>query len=190
MGENMTIGLSNAEAALLGMLSEGPMYPYQIEQEVECRSMRDWTELSMSSIYKLLNKLEKEGLALRTNEVSKENRLRKLYSVSDEGKNALYDKLVSLLSNPEHIRWQVDIGTYNCDLLPPKVVQDSLKEYRKALEKVIKCYEELHKYLKDCGCPTHRFAIATRPIFLLKGEIEWVDSYMEQLASESESREG
>lgn len=183
----MTTELSNAEAALLGMLSEGPMYPYQIEQEVECRSMRDWTELSMSSIYKLLAKLEKQGFVLRTNEISKENRIRKLYSVSDEGKKALHAKLVELLSNPEHIRWQVDIGTYNCDLLPAKVVQSSLKEYRKALEKSIKCYQELQKYLKDCGCPTHRFAIATRPIFLLKGEIKWVDSYLEQFASEAES---
>ncbi len=175
--------LSNAEAALLGLLSEGPMYPYQVEQEVECRSMRDWTELSMSSIYKLLARLEKQGLVLRANEVSKENRLRKRYSLSDDGKKALHDKLVALLSSPEHIRWQVDIGTYNCDLLPAKVVQKSLKEYRKALEKSIKCYEELHQYLRDCDCPPHRFAVANRPIFLLKGEIEWVDAYLAWLAS-------
>jgi DNA-binding PadR family transcriptional regulator len=170
--------ISNAEAALLGLLSEQPMYPYQIEQEVECRSMRDWTELSMSSIYKLLAKLEKAGLVLRANEVSPENRLRKQYSISDEGKKALQDKLARLLSEPEHIRWQVDIGTYNCDLLPLKVVKKSLKEYRKGLEKNIKCYEELLKFLQDCDCPGHRFAVATRPIFLLKGEIEWVDAYL------------
>jgi DNA-binding PadR family transcriptional regulator len=177
--------ISNAEAALLGLLSEQPMYPYQIEREVEHRDMRFWTELSMSSIYKLLVNLEKKGMVLRANEISKENRLRKLYSISGEGKKALRDKLVALLSEPVHIRWQVDIGTYNCDLLPAKVVQKSLKEYRKALEKSIKCYEELHQYLRDCGCPPHRFAVATRPIFLLKGEIEWVDSYLAQLADDS-----
>jgi DNA-binding PadR family transcriptional regulator len=43
--------LSNAEAALLGLLSEQSMYPYQIEKEVRYREMRFWTELSMSSIY-------------------------------------------------------------------------------------------------------------------------------------------
>jgi len=51
--------LTNAEAALLGLLSERPMHPYQIEKEVRSRDMRFWTELSMSSIYKLLRKLEK-----------------------------------------------------------------------------------------------------------------------------------
>jgi len=31
------------------------------------------------------------------------------------------------------------------------------------------------------GCPPHRFAVATRPVFLLKGEIAWVESYLRQL---------
>ncbi len=174
-------GLSNAEASLLGLLSEGPMYPYQIEQEVECRSMRDWTELSMSAIYKLLIGLEGRGFVRRTNEVSAQNRLRKRYEITGEGKAALCETLEAILSVPQHTLWQVDIGTYNCDLLPKKTVLKALKKYRKSLEDGIKCYEELHKYLEDCGCPAHRFGIATRNIFLLKGEIAWVDSYMKGL---------
>lgn len=174
--------ISNAEAALLGLLSEGPMYPYQIEQEVQYREMRFWTELSMSSIYKLLNNLEKKGFVERSNEISPENRLRKLFSISDTGKKALQIKLEKLLGEPEHVRWQVDIGTYNCDLLPEKTVRKSLKEYRKALEKNIKGYEDLQQFLRDSGCPAHRLGIATRSIFLLKGEIEWVDSYLTLLS--------
>jgi DNA-binding PadR family transcriptional regulator len=174
--------LSNAEATLLGLLSEGPMYPYQIEQEVKYRDMRFWTELSMSSIYKLLSSLEKKGLVTRANEVRPENRLRKLYSISDAGTKALQSKLKALLSDPEHVRWQVDIGTYNCDLLPPKAVQKALKEYRQALEKNIEGYKDLRQFLLDSGCPAHRMAIAVRPVFLLEGEIAWVDSYLAQLS--------
>jgi len=180
--------ISNAEAALLGLLSEGPMYPYQIEQEVKYRDMRSWTELSMSSIYKLLKNLEKDGLVLRANEVSDENRLRKLYSISEEGTKVLQDKLKTLLSDPEHIRWQVDIATYNCDLLPLKTVQKALKEYRKGLEKNIAGYEDLQKFLKDSNCPPHRQGVAVRPVYLLKGEIEWVDAYLAALASNSHTK--
>jgi DNA-binding PadR family transcriptional regulator len=172
--------LSNAEAALLGLLCEGPMYPYQIEQQVKYRDMRFWTELSMSSIYKLLRKLEKEGRVTRTNIISAENRLRKLYAASEPGRRALRRKLETLLSEPEHIRWQVDIGTYNCDLLPGKTVQAALKGYRAALQEKIKGYEALLKFLKSAGCPPHRFGVATRPVFLLKGEIQWVDAYLLQ----------
>lgn len=173
--------LSNAEAALLGLLSEEPMYPYQVEQQVQYRDMRFWTELSMSSIYKLLRKLEKEGLVECSKEVSEENRLRKLYSISEEGKKALQVKLEELLSVPEHIRWQVDIGTYNCDLLQDKAVKQALKKYRKELEKNIKGYEDLRQFLQDSGCPAHRMHVANRPIFLLKGEIEWVDQFLSEL---------
>jgi DNA-binding PadR family transcriptional regulator len=179
--------ISNAEAALLGLLSEEPMYPYQLEQQVKYRDMRFWTELSMSSIYKVLGKLEEKGLVVRTNEVSEKNRLRKLYEISGNGKKALQEKLIALLSIPEHARWQVDIGTYNSSLLPVKIVRKSLEEYRNALENNIRDYENLQKFLKDSDCPPYRFAIATRPVFLLRGEIAWVDAYLAELAGEDKN---
>jgi excinuclease UvrABC ATPase subunit len=86
------------------------MYPYQIEQEVNYRDMRFWNDLSMSSIYKLLAILESKGLVVRANEVSPENRVRKLYSISEEGARALQSKLKELLSDPEHERWQTYYG--------------------------------------------------------------------------------
>lgn len=174
-------GLSNAEAALLGLLCEEPMYPYQIESQVKYRDMRFWTELSMSSIYKLLRRMEKDGLVTRTNKISPENRLRKLYAASPQGRRALRAKLLTLLSEPEHIRWRIDIATYNCDLLSTDAAQAALKRYCKALKEKVREYQALLKFLKDAGCPSHRFAVATRPVFLLKGEIQWAASYLAQL---------
>lgn len=182
--------ISNVEAALLGLLSEQSMYPYQIEQEVKYRDMRFWTELSMSSIYKLLQKLEKAALIIRKNEVSPENRLHKLYTISDEGKKMLQEKIENLLTEPEHVRWQIDIGTYNCNVLPNEKVQAALVKYRSALEKKIQEYDALLKFLQDEECPTYRFAVATRPIFLLKGELQWVDSYLKQLNLSTSNQEG
>jgi DNA-binding PadR family transcriptional regulator len=176
------VGLFTAEAALLGLLSEQPMYPYQIEQQVKYRDMRFWTELSMSSIYKLLRKLEKVGFVTQTKKVSPENRLHTIYTISEKGKKQLKEKIEALLSEPEHIRWQIDVGTYNSNLLSDKKVKDSLVKYRLALEKKITGYEELLKFLQDSNCPSHRFGVATRPIFLLKGEIQWVDAFLNNLA--------
>ena len=172
--------ISNAEAALLGLLSEGSMHPYQIEQEVKYRDMLFWTEISMSSIYKLLRKLEKEGLVLRKDIVTPENRLRKLYTPSKEGIKALTSKLENILSNPDHTRWQVDIGIYNSNLLTKERVQESLKKYKSALQEKIIGYKELLKFLQDADCPAHRFEVAKRPAFLLEAEIKWIDSFMEQ----------
>jgi DNA-binding PadR family transcriptional regulator len=173
--------ISNAEAALLGLLSEEAMHPYRLEQEVKFRDMRSWTELSMSSIYKLLRKLEKEGLVDLTTKVSKENRLQKLYAVSAQGRNALEQKLESILCASEHVKWQIDIATYNIDILTVKKAREALKKYRKDLQDKIVGYKNLYAFLRDAKCPKHRFAVALRPIFLWEAEIKWVDSFLEGL---------
>ena len=175
--------LTNAETALLALLSEKPMHPYLIEQEVQYRDMRFWTDLSMSSIYKLLKKMEKQGLIERENVISPENRLQKVYSMSEQGKTALAEKLETLLREPEHMRWQVDIGIYNSDLLTAKKVRAALKKYRAELEKKVTDYGRLLDFLVQSECPRHRHEVAKRPVFLLQAEIEWVDSYLSSLTN-------
>lgn len=180
--------LTNAETTLLGLLSEEAMYPYQIEQEVKYRDMRFWTELSMSSIYKLLTKFENEGLVERTNRVTAENRVQKLYSLTEKGRETLILKIESILSKSEHMRWQIDIGTSNCNVLPKEKVIESLKKYKIDLQEKIIGYQNLKKFLSDSECPQHRMALAIRPIYLLEAEINWVDSYMSDLANTPENK--
>ena len=177
------INLTNTEAALLGLLAEEPRHPYDLEKQVEYRDMRFWTDLSMSSIYKLLRKLESAGLVERTNHVTRQNRLRKLYSLSDEGKAALRAKITSLLTEPEHVKWQVDIGTYNSDLIDRNALMSALDTYRESLKAKADGYRDLLAFLKESGCPRHRWAVAKRPIHLLEAEIAWVNEYLDELDS-------
>lgn len=174
-------GLSNAEAALLGLLAEGHMYPYQIEQEVKFRDMRFWTELSMSAIYKLLRKLEKEGMVLLKSEISAENRLRKLYRISDKGLEALKAKIKDILSAVEHTRWQIDIGIYNSHLLKKEELRETLEKYRASLAAKVKGYRELIEFMRGINCTLNHLAVAKRPVFLLEAEMQWVDSFLAEL---------
>jgi DNA-binding PadR family transcriptional regulator len=54
--------MTNAELAVLSLIAEQPRHGYDIEQIIEARGMRDWTEIGFSSIYYLLNKLEEAGM--------------------------------------------------------------------------------------------------------------------------------
>ena len=92
--------LSNKEAALIGLLLEEPMYPYQIEKAVQFRDMRSWTEISMSSIYKVLSKLEEEGFVESRVSISDENKPQKVFSVTGNGKRAMREKVRELVSRP------------------------------------------------------------------------------------------
>lgn len=55
----LTIG----ELVVLGALVERPRHGYDIEQVIEERGVRRWTDIGFSSIYYLLDKLTARGLA-------------------------------------------------------------------------------------------------------------------------------
>ncbi len=176
----MTVQLSDAETALLGLLSEGPMHPWQIEKVVKEREMRFWTDLSQSTIYKQLRSLRKAKLVECSQEIEN-GRLRKVYRASKEGRDALLASLRDLLSEPQHLKWRVDLGTYHLHLLPRKEALACLAAYRAKLEEDLKGYRSLETFLESHGCPWHRFAIARRPMRLLEGELRWADEFMDQL---------
>lgn len=173
--------LSNTETALLGLLNDGAKHPYQIEQEVQQRDMRYWTDLSQSSIYKLLPKLEERGIVVSETEISEENRARKIYTITKEGRKALKAKIKELIGEPEHIKWSVDIAISNLSTLTPREAVKALQQYRKGVEQRIKGYKALNEYFASANCPDYRFGLATRPIRIYEGELKWVDEYIAML---------
>lgn len=172
--------LSNAETALLGLLCEEPMHPWQIQKVVQHRDMRSWTELSQATIYSQLRSLERAKLVACQTQVG-QGRLRKVYAVTPAGRAALKAKVRELLTEPEPKKWRVDLGTYNLDLLPRREALACLRAYRAKLNEGITCYRNLQKYMEGCGCPAPRCAVARRPIYLLQGEIRWVDDFITEL---------
>ncbi len=178
------VKLSDADTALLGLLSEEPQHPWQIEKTVKYRDMRFWTDLSQSTIYKQLRALQQAGLVECRREISR-GRLRKVFSISRAGKAALARKLHDLLSEPQHLKWRVDLATYNLDLLPRKKVLTALQTYGRKLEKSIQCYRELDAFLVSCGCPWYRRAVARRPLHLLRAEIQWLNEFVREIQKQA-----
>ncbi len=179
--------VTNAEAALLGLLIEGPTYPYQIEKEVECRDMRRWTDLSMSSIYKLMSKLESKGYVQSKSEISPDNRTRKVISLTEEGRDCLTKHLAFILNEPEKLKYQIDIGINYLHALPKKDAILCLKEYREKLIDQIDSCHALELFLCKINCPAYRREIARRPIYLHEAEIKWVEGFIAQLEKEVSS---
>lgn len=58
--------MNNKEIVLLGLLTEGPKYGYQLENDIETRGMREWTEIGFPSIHYLLHKSETRGWVVST----------------------------------------------------------------------------------------------------------------------------
>ncbi|MCL5018507.1 MAG: PadR family transcriptional regulator [Candidatus Pacearchaeota archaeon] len=173
--------ISNKETALLGLLSEGAMHAYKIEQEIKNRAMRDWTEISMSSVYKLLRKLEKDKLIKSEMKVSQKNISQKVYSLTSEGKKKLKEKIKLLVSEPERMLFRIDLATSHLDQLTKKEAAECLKKYEKKLNEMLDCYKELEKYLRNCSYQKQVLALARRPQYLIIGELNWVKEYQREI---------
>jgi DNA-binding PadR family transcriptional regulator len=172
--------LLDAHVALLGLLSEGEKHAWEIERQVKHRDMRFWTDLSQSSIYKHLRLLESAGY-LSSREEASDGRLRRVYMLTSDGRRALQVRLLDLLREPEHVKWRLDLATYNLGLLPVEKAATALKAYRDKLDESIRGYRELDEYLAGSGCAWHRRAVARRPVALLEGELRWVDEFLDEV---------
>lgn len=55
--------MTDAELAVLSILAEGPIAGHELQAEIDRRGLRAWTDIGVASVYYLLRKLERQGLA-------------------------------------------------------------------------------------------------------------------------------
>lgn len=175
--------ITNKEAALLGLLSEKPKHAYEIKLDIENRSMDYWTEISQSSIYKLLNKLEKIKLVESTLKLSEKNVSQKIYSITNHGSQQFQEKLKELVSEWQPTICPIDVALKNLNLLDNSTAIECLEKYRDSLDKTIKGYYDLEKYLADNNAHLANMQLAIRRIYMLKGEKKWINKFIEQYKS-------
>ena len=66
--------LTDAELLVLGLVVEMPRHGYQLEQVIEQRAMREWTQIAFSSIHFVLGKLEMGLVTARRRRARKRRR--------------------------------------------------------------------------------------------------------------------
>lgn len=87
--------LTDAELLVLGLVAEMPRHGYELEQVIEQRGMREWTQIGFSSIYFVLGKLEKSGLVTAQAPVG--SKARKAYFITPAGHEALVAQTLEAL---------------------------------------------------------------------------------------------
>jgi DNA-binding PadR family transcriptional regulator len=126
--------LTNAEFAIISLIAEHPSYGYELEQTIETRGMREWTEVGFSSIYYLLRKLETAGLA-SSQDAPAEGRgpARKVYAITQAGQAELQAAITDALSNPRRSYTPLQLGLANLPALPPAQAKAALQQYHHQL---------------------------------------------------------
>ena len=157
---------SRNEVVVLALLAEQPSYGYEIEAQIEQRGLNRWAEVSFSSIYYLLGKLEKAGLI--DFEYQKHGRYptRKVYHLTGEGRRMLRANLYELIGNYHPSPPPSIVGISFIHVLPKELALEALEVLEASIA------DHLEKFRDIIGRVKKRYPLPTVRELLHLGEIQ------------------
>ncbi|NHJ31794.1 MAG: PadR family transcriptional regulator, partial [Asgard group archaeon] len=130
----MVAKLNPKELIILSLINEKPSHAYTLEEKIEQRGMRNWTDIGFSSIYRIITSLEKKGLVKSEIIQEKEDaRIKKKYTITKKGKEQLRNSVQQALATPSRPKSDFDLGLANIWLLEKEEAIAALEQYQQSL---------------------------------------------------------
>jgi len=177
--------MTNAELAILSLITQQPRHGYEIEQVIEERGMRDWTEVGFSSIYYLLNKLENDNLI--EGQVERhvgQGPARKVYRITEAGREAVHAGVLTALSVPQRTYPLLQLGLANLPAIPHSEALDALRKYRGNLSDRLEYVQR--KRDRQRPLPYFIETMFSHSITMIKAERSWIEDLIKQLEENSD----
>lgn len=169
--------LTDTELLILGLVAEMPRHGYELEQVIEQRGMREWTQIGFSSIYYVLGKLENKGLMVA--EKPTNAKAKKKYGITREGREALVKQTLASLKSVRPTFSSVLLGMIHWSVLTREQALDALQIRSEMVGKELERFKNI--YFEQQPLPDHVDAMFDFSISQLKAEAEWISktlSYM------------
>jgi len=180
--------MTNAELAVLSLVIQQPRHGYEIEQVIEERGMRRWTEIGFSSIYFLLKKLERGGFIEGQLEKTERGPARKVYHTTSAGLEAFHTAIIEVLSVPQPSPRPLMLGLANLPNIAPSEAIAALGQYSQNL----KAKMEILRTALDNKQHSHPYfvdAMFELGLKVIQAELEWVEKFMKQIQERSQTKE-
>jgi DNA-binding PadR family transcriptional regulator len=180
--------VTNSELAILSLIAERPRHGYEIEQVIEARGMRNWTEVGFSSIYYVLGKLEKEGwIESQLESPSGRGPARKVHRITPLGQEALHGATAEALSTPTPFYNAIWLGLSNLPLISREEAIEALNAYHRDLlirsDDIRQSWEAL-----PARIPYHVEALFDLSTTLLTAELGWISAFIRKLEQKKEGK--
>ncbi len=170
--------LTDAELMVLGLVAEMPRHGYQLEQVIEERGMREWTQIGFSSIYFVLGKLEKAGLVASSKPEGA--KAKKTYSATEAGYEALVVQSLEALRVLRPTHPSVLLGMAHWPVLEAKSAVAALRQRGGAIAGELARLENIQ--FEQQPLPDFVEALFDFSLSQLRAEADWVKrtaDYME-----------
>ena len=177
--------MTNAELAILTLIAEKPRHGYEIEQVIEERGMREWTEVGFSSIYYLLKKLEEKNLIHgRMERQAGRGPARKVYEITEAGMEARRAGVLEALSVPQRAYPPMQLGLASLPGVSRSEALAALRRYQDRLKDRL----EHVRSRRDDRRPLPYFveAMFNHSMALIEAEQRWTEGFIVQLEETSD----
>jgi DNA-binding PadR family transcriptional regulator len=166
--------------SLLTLLSERPMYPYEMASELRGRGKDQAIKINWGSFYTVVQNLEKYGFIEAVN-VGREGRQpeRTTYQITEAGRAELTDWLRELLSVPEREYTRFEAALGEAAVLGPDEVADLLRQRLEALDAVI-AEHQAGMVTWGAGLPRLFLIESEYHLALRQAEAEWVRGLLKE----------
>ena len=175
--------MTNAELAILSLIAEQPRHGYEIEQVIEERGMREWTEIGFSSIYYLLKKLKRDGLIEGQLEEAERGPARKVYRTTPAGRESLRAGVLDALSVPRRCYLPLQLGLANLPGISPAEALAALRQYRDSLASRLEHVQA--RWESQRPLPYFIDAMFDHSVTMIRAELEWITQFISQLEDQT-----
>jgi len=179
--KSRTKGISEREAAILGLLSERPLYGYTIEKIIEERGMRHWTEIGFSSIYYILKRLEQQHLITSTPEHTDTRPSRNVYTITPAGTTSLHEAVHRFISQYTPMRSPFSLGIANGTLLCDDEIRACLTERLRTIDAATDHVQSMCDMMTREKRPFYVIALFSRALAHMQTERDWVTGFLGEL---------
>jgi DNA-binding PadR family transcriptional regulator len=181
--------MTDAELAVLSIIAEGPIYGYDIQTVITQRGLRAWTNIGVSSMYYVLEKLERQGLIESKGAPHLEGAARRQYRITPAGFGVLQTAVADLLSTPREHANDFELGLANLHVLRPAQIRTAFITYRQELVSRLAQARERWRKLKENKPPFNVDAILGHHVALLEAELTWIKDFIEEWEAQAPPEE-
>ncbi len=171
--------LTDSELMLLGLVGEMPRHGYEIEQVIEERGLREWTQIGFSSIYFVLSKLEKAGLVVAEKPAG--SKARKTFSITGSGRDVLLAQTVAALGSYRPTFSSLLLGMVHWTAMTRDVALGALETRLVSVDAEIERLERLRRHRQPM--PDHIETLFDFSSGQLAAERNWIIATLDYMRS-------
>lgn len=175
--------LSRISTLILGIIKEKPVNPYEINKFLEIIKIKEWFPVAVSSVYSTIKTLHSKGLII--GEGMKEGNMpeKTMYSITENGKEALNETIEELLSSKQLDSQGFNIGTILMCHLKKERVKELLVLRLKKIQEEQNAIKKQYAYFRNIDqVPDFALISLKHNMYLYEAEYKTTVELMEEMS--------